>query len=123
MATRAAAWVAKSCKSVNYARSVEKKLSIMALLRVALVAHADLNAIICQMLQIVVGIGMACATAMPMGAHLADNLLAEVQGRPLVPFGFQYLFQGISLGRQSGTRVHSLRFIRNPEKLRHLQNS
>lgn len=59
-------------------------------------------------------IRMACATAMPMGAHLADNLLAEVQGRPLVPFGFQYLFQGISLGRRSGL----IQFVRGDDSPR-----
>lgn len=45
---------------------------------------------------------MACATAMPMGAHVADNLLAQVRGQPLNPFNFGYIVQCISLGRGDG---------------------
>ncbi|MEQ8674065.1 MAG: FAD-dependent oxidoreductase [Aggregatilineales bacterium] len=47
-------------------------------------------------------IRMACATAMPMGAHGADNISALVRGKPQTPFGFQYVIQCISLGRGAG---------------------
>ena len=42
---------------------------------------------------------MACATAVPMGAHAADNLAAWVAGKPQQPFRFYYGGQCISLGR------------------------
>lgn len=45
---------------------------------------------------------MACATALPMGAHAADNLAAALAGRPLRPLGFAFFAQCISLGRQRG---------------------
>ena len=48
------------------------------------------------------GIRMACATAMPMGAHVADNLKRELQGELPQPFNFSYLIRCISLGRRDG---------------------
>jgi NADH:ubiquinone reductase (H+-translocating) len=46
---------------------------------------------------------MACATAMPMGAYVADVLSAVINGRRLpAPFRFGYLLQCISLGRRRG---------------------
>ncbi|MCB0106626.1 MAG: FAD-dependent oxidoreductase [Caldilineaceae bacterium] len=49
------------------------------------------------------GLRMACATAMPMGAYVADHLAAQLQGKPApAPFGFSYLIQCISLGRHDG---------------------
>jgi NADH:ubiquinone reductase (H+-translocating) len=46
---------------------------------------------------------MACATAMPMGAYVADVLSAVINGRRLpAPFRFGYLLQCISLGRHRG---------------------
>jgi NADH dehydrogenase len=45
---------------------------------------------------------MACATAMPMAAHAADNLTSLLRGRPLRPFGFSFFIQCISLGRRRG---------------------
>jgi len=49
------------------------------------------------------GLRMACATAMPMGAHVADELAAHVTGQPAPgPFRFGYLARCISLGRKAG---------------------
>ena len=45
---------------------------------------------------------MACATAMPAGAHAADNIGARLHGQPETPFDFAYLFRCISLGRRRG---------------------
>lgn len=47
-------------------------------------------------------IRMACATAMPMGAHGADNIAALMLSEAQTPFGFQYVLQCISLGRNAG---------------------
>jgi NADH:ubiquinone reductase (H+-translocating) len=45
---------------------------------------------------------MACATAMPLGAHAGDQVARLLRGRPLEPFRFGYAVQCISLGRRSG---------------------
>src|SRR5262249_39827740 len=45
---------------------------------------------------------MACATALPMGAHTADNLSKELHGEAPTPFSFGFVFQCISLGRRDG---------------------
>lgn len=46
---------------------------------------------------------MACATAMPMGAYVADQVAAQIKGEPTpAPFQFSYLVQCISLGRHNG---------------------
>lgn len=45
---------------------------------------------------------MGCATAMPLGAHAADNVVNALAGRELTPFGFDFFVQCISLGRQRG---------------------
>jgi NADH dehydrogenase len=45
---------------------------------------------------------MACATAVPMAAHAADNLSALLNGEPQQPFRFGYVVQCISLGRRDG---------------------
>jgi len=45
---------------------------------------------------------MACATAVPMAAHAADNLYAQLVNEPQQPFRFGYLVQCISLGRRDG---------------------
>ncbi len=42
----------------------------------------------------------ACATAMPMGCHVADNIHRQLARKPARPFRFRYLFQCISLGRR-----------------------
>jgi NADH dehydrogenase len=45
---------------------------------------------------------MACATAMPLGAHAADQVVRMLRGKPLVPYRFGYVLQCISLGRNDG---------------------
>lgn len=46
---------------------------------------------------------MACATAMPMGAYVADHLAARLLIQPEPgPFQFAYFMQCISLGRNNG---------------------
>ncbi len=45
---------------------------------------------------------MACATAMPMGAHAADALAALASGGTPAPFRFGYVIRCISLGRRDG---------------------
>jgi NADH dehydrogenase len=45
---------------------------------------------------------MGCKTAMPLAAHAADNLVASVRGRALVPFDYADSVLCISLGRRAG---------------------
>ncbi|MGK5549188.1 NAD(P)/FAD-dependent oxidoreductase [Streptomyces sp. URMC 127] len=45
---------------------------------------------------------MACATAMPTGAHAAASVLADLGSRPAEPLAFRYVMQCISLGRTDG---------------------
>ncbi len=45
---------------------------------------------------------MACATAMPMGAKVGDNISALINHQPMTPFRFGYFFRCISLGRKRG---------------------
>lgn len=45
---------------------------------------------------------MACATAMPMAAQVAENLARKLVGKPEQPFRFGYAARCISLGRQNG---------------------
>jgi NADH dehydrogenase FAD-containing subunit len=45
---------------------------------------------------------MACAVAMPMGCHAADNVSALINGDSVQPFTFAYMLQCISLGRRNG---------------------
>lgn len=47
-------------------------------------------------------IRMACATAMPLGGHVAGNISAHANGDPQKPFVFRYYSQCISLGRHDG---------------------
>lgn len=47
------------------------------------------------------GLRMACATAMPLGAHAADNLAALANHQPLQPFHFGFNARCISLGRHN----------------------
>jgi NADH dehydrogenase FAD-containing subunit len=48
---------------------------------------------------------MGCVSAMPMGAHAADQVGRQLRGLPLVPFGFRYFVQCISVGRRRGVIV------------------
>ncbi len=45
---------------------------------------------------------MGCVTAMPLGAHVADNLAAHLSDQPERPFGFGFVVRCISLGRRRG---------------------
>jgi NADH dehydrogenase FAD-containing subunit len=45
---------------------------------------------------------MACSVAVPMGAHVANGLLAEVRGTGPEPFDMGFTAQCISLGRKRG---------------------
>lgn len=45
---------------------------------------------------------MACATAEPMAAHAADNIVAALNGKAEHPFSFGYGGRCISLGRKAG---------------------
>lgn len=45
---------------------------------------------------------MACATAMPMGAHAAEQVLRRVQGLAATPLRFGSVLACISLGRRDG---------------------
>jgi NADH:ubiquinone reductase (H+-translocating) len=48
------------------------------------------------------GVRMACATAMPMAANAAHNLIASLRGQPLRDFRMIYRARCISLGRTRG---------------------
>ncbi len=45
---------------------------------------------------------MACATAIPMGLHVADNIADIVRGGEAKPFNLGYVIWCISLGRRDG---------------------
>ncbi|ARZ69313.1 FAD-dependent oxidoreductase [Streptomyces sp. HU2014] len=45
---------------------------------------------------------MACATAMPTGAHAAAGVLADLRSRPARPLDFRFVVQCLSLGRTDG---------------------
>src|SRR4029077_7979522 len=47
-------------------------------------------------------IRMAVYTALAMGAHGADCLAAQLNGRPSSAFGLSYVALGLSLGRRDG---------------------
>lgn len=44
----------------------------------------------------------ACATAMPLGAHVADAIIARQDGRATPPFTLGYVGQCVDLGRGTG---------------------
>jgi NADH dehydrogenase len=45
---------------------------------------------------------MGCKSAMPAGAHAADNLARELRGDALQPFDYALIFYCVSLGRRAG---------------------
>lgn len=47
-------------------------------------------------------LGMGCKSAMPMGAHAADNVVASLQGRAQAPFAYRHPGYCLSLGRRTG---------------------
>ncbi len=61
--------------------------------------------------EVEVPLRMACSVAQAMGAHVADNVLASLDGRPLQPFQFGYPWQCISLGRRRGL----IQFVRRDD--------
>lgn len=47
-------------------------------------------------------IRMACATAVPMGGHAAENIVADIRNEQVKPFDLGYAIHCISLGRHDG---------------------
>lgn len=47
-------------------------------------------------------IRMACATALPMGVHVANELADRLKGREHRPYEFVYYIRCVSLGRKAG---------------------
>ena len=45
---------------------------------------------------------MSCATALPLGAHAADSIIARLENRAPAPLSAGYMLRCISLGRKSG---------------------
>ncbi len=45
---------------------------------------------------------MSCATALPLGAHAADSIIARLEHRAPTPLSAGYMLRCISLGRTSG---------------------
>ncbi|HSU48239.1 MAG TPA: FAD-dependent oxidoreductase [Arthrobacter sp.] len=45
---------------------------------------------------------MSCASALPLGAHAADNIIARLENRPPATLSVGYMIRCISLGRRSG---------------------
>lgn len=45
---------------------------------------------------------MGCVTALPMGAHIADQIANLIRGKKLTPFLFQFVGRCVSLGRKEG---------------------
>jgi NADH dehydrogenase FAD-containing subunit len=45
---------------------------------------------------------MGCKSAMPMGAHVAENIIRELRGKPVRKFDFALMFYCVSLGRSDG---------------------
>ncbi|MGZ5198372.1 MAG: NAD(P)/FAD-dependent oxidoreductase [Telluria sp.] len=43
-----------------------------------------------------------CKSAMPMGAHVAENIICELRGKPARKFDFALMFYCVSLGRRNG---------------------
>lgn len=43
---------------------------------------------------------LSCQTALPQGAHAADNLARDLAGKPLRPYSMGYTGQNVSLGRR-----------------------
>lgn len=45
---------------------------------------------------------LGCKSAMPMGVHVAENIVHELRGTAPVPFDFALMFYCVSLGRRDG---------------------
>jgi NADH dehydrogenase FAD-containing subunit len=84
--------------------SVNARGQMLVDARLRSVSHADVYAAgdAAQVIDHPTPIRMACATAMPMAAHAADNLAAALKDMPQQPFRFGYIMRCISLGRRDG---------------------
>src|SRR4029077_15154676 len=49
---------------------------------------------------------MACATAMPMGAHAGEQLARAIRGGAPLPLAYAFVIRCVSLGRQGGLIQH-----------------
>lgn len=47
-----------------------------------------------------VGVRTGCKTAMPLGAHAADNAVRWIRSEPLEPFSFRFFGSSVSVGRR-----------------------
>ena len=65
-------------------------------------SHPDIYAAGDAAMPVHMPLRMACATAEPMAAQVADNLLTQIASQSPRPFGFDYAMQCISLGRRDG---------------------
>ncbi|MFC9787356.1 NAD(P)/FAD-dependent oxidoreductase [Rhodococcus sp. NPDC127528] len=61
-------------------------------------------------------IRMSCQAALPLGAHGADTVLAQLAGRNPEPLSMGFLLQCVSLGRRAGV-VQFVRTDDSPRKL------
>jgi NADH dehydrogenase FAD-containing subunit len=59
---------------------------------------------------------MSCATALPLGAHAADSIVARLEDRTPSPLSAGYVLTCISLGRKSGL-VQTVRADDQPRRL------
>ena len=59
---------------------------------------------------------MSCATALPLGAHAADSIIARLEKRAPAPLSAGYVLRCISLGRTSGL-VQAVRADDSPRGL------
>jgi NADH:ubiquinone reductase (H+-translocating) len=59
---------------------------------------------------------MSCATALPLGAHAADGIMARLENRAPAPLSAGYMLRCISLGRKSGL-VQTVRADDRPRNL------
>jgi NADH dehydrogenase FAD-containing subunit len=59
---------------------------------------------------------MSCATALPLGAHAADSIIARLEKRAPAPLSAGYMLRCISLGRTSGL-VQAVRADDSPRRL------
>lgn len=55
------------------------------------------------------GLRMACASALPMGAHAADQVIRALEGKPPAPARIGYFGRCVSLGRRDGFIQRSAR--------------
>lgn len=59
---------------------------------------------------------LSCQTALPQGAHAADNLARELRGKALKPYSMGYTGQNVSIGRRRAV-IQSARRDDTPTRL------